>query len=156
MGMLQGKRVLVAGIASRRSIAWGIAEAMHREGAQLAFTYQNERLRERVDEAAASFGSDLVLPCDVARDEVLRLAATPATRPEAVKIAVRHQLVTPVSGAVVLESQQQYDAAGLRPAAPHEVPTIPEPGTWAVIAVATLMLAVTWWRRRRESQWTAR
>jgi len=68
MGMLHGKRVLVAGIASRRSIAWGIAEAMHREGAQLAFTYQNERLRERVDEAAASFGSDLVLPCDVAND----------------------------------------------------------------------------------------
>ena len=68
MGMLQGKRALVAGIASRRSIAWGIAEAMHREGAQLAFTYQNERLRDRVDDAAAAFGSDLVLPCDVAND----------------------------------------------------------------------------------------
>ena len=68
MGLLQGKRALIVGIASHRSIAWGIAEAMHREGAQLAFTYQTERLRERVDEAAKEFGSDIVLPCDVAED----------------------------------------------------------------------------------------
>jgi enoyl-[acyl-carrier protein] reductase I len=68
MGFLQGKRALIVGIASKRSIAWGIAEAMHREGAQLAFTYQNERLKGRVEEAAAEFGSDIVLPCDVADD----------------------------------------------------------------------------------------
>jgi len=68
MGFLQGKRALIVGIASKRSIAWGIAEAMRREGAQLAFTYQNERLKSRVDEAAAEFGSDIVLPCDVAED----------------------------------------------------------------------------------------
>lgn len=68
MGFLHGKRALIVGIASQRSIAWGIANAMHREGAQLAFTYQNERLKERVDEAAATFGSSIVLPCDVASD----------------------------------------------------------------------------------------
>ena len=68
MGFLTGKRALVVGIASDRSIATGIAEAMHREGAQLAFTYQNDRLKERVEKAAASFGSDIVLPCDVALD----------------------------------------------------------------------------------------
>ena len=68
MGFLQGKRALIVGIASKRSIAWGIAEAMHREGAQLAFTYQNERLKGRVEEAAAEFGSDIALPCDVADD----------------------------------------------------------------------------------------
>jgi len=68
MGFLHGKRALIVGIASQRSIAWGIANAMHREGAQLAFTYQNERLKSRVEEAAASFGSNLVLPCDVAED----------------------------------------------------------------------------------------
>ena len=68
MGFLQGKRALIVGVASKRSIAWGIAEAMHREGALLAFTYQNERLKSRVDEAAAAFGSDIVLPCDVADD----------------------------------------------------------------------------------------
>ncbi|MGY3230084.1 enoyl-[acyl-carrier protein] reductase I [Luteibacter sp. HA06] len=62
------KRVLIVGIASRRSIAWGIAEAMHREGAELAFTYQNERLKDRVEEAAAEFGSNLVLECDVGID----------------------------------------------------------------------------------------
>jgi enoyl-[acyl-carrier protein] reductase I len=68
MGFLHRKRVLVVGIASRRSIAWGIAEAMHREGAELAFTYQNERLKDRVDEAASEFGSNLVLECDVGID----------------------------------------------------------------------------------------
>lgn len=71
MGFLHGKRALIVGIASQRSIAWGIANAMHREGAQLAFTYQNERLRDRVDEAASTFGSNIVLPCDVSSDAVI-------------------------------------------------------------------------------------
>jgi len=68
MGFLHGKRALIVVIASQRSIAWGIANAMHREGAQLAFTYQNERLKSRVEEAANAFGSNIVLPCDVAED----------------------------------------------------------------------------------------
>jgi len=68
MGFLKGKRALVVGIASHRSIASGIAEAMHREGAELALTYQNERLRERVEDAAKEYGSDIVLPCDVGVD----------------------------------------------------------------------------------------
>jgi enoyl-[acyl-carrier protein] reductase I len=69
MGFLHGKRALVTGVLSQRSIAWGIANAMHREGAQLAFTYVDEKLKDRVDEAANTFGSNLVLPCDVSRDE---------------------------------------------------------------------------------------
>lgn len=69
MGMLDGKRALIVGVASKRSIAWGIAEAMHREGAELAFTYQNERLKERVEDLAGSLGSNIVLPCDVAIDD---------------------------------------------------------------------------------------
>jgi len=68
MGFLQGKRALVTGIASQRSIASGIAEAMHREGAELALTYQNDKLKTRVEKAAAEFGSDIVLPLDVADD----------------------------------------------------------------------------------------
>jgi enoyl-[acyl-carrier protein] reductase I len=72
MGFLHGKRALIVGIASQRSIAWGIANAMYREGAQLAFTYQNERLKDRVDEAANAFGSNLALPCDVADDAQIR------------------------------------------------------------------------------------
>ncbi|GMU42023.1 MAG: enoyl-ACP reductase [Xanthomonadales bacterium] len=68
MGFLAGKRALITGIASQRSIAWGIAAAMYREGAALAFSYQNERLRERVDAAAAEFGGGPVLACDVAVD----------------------------------------------------------------------------------------
>jgi enoyl-[acyl-carrier protein] reductase I len=69
MGFLQGKRALITGVLNQRSIAWGIASAMHREGAQLAFTYVNDKLRSRVEEAAQAFGSDIVLPCDVGNDE---------------------------------------------------------------------------------------
>ncbi|HEY8509392.1 MAG TPA: enoyl-ACP reductase [Steroidobacteraceae bacterium] len=69
MGFLAGKRALVVGVATDRSIAWGIAQAMHREGAELAFTYQTEKLRERVEPLASSLGSKIVLPLDVSRDE---------------------------------------------------------------------------------------
>ena len=69
MGFLAGKRALIVGVASERSIASGIAKAMHREGAALAFTYQNDRLKERVDKLAAALGSSVVLPCDVSSDE---------------------------------------------------------------------------------------
>jgi enoyl-[acyl-carrier protein] reductase I len=68
MGFMSGKRVLIVGVASKLSIAYGIAAAMSREGAELAFTYQNEKLKKRVEEFAASFGSSLVFPCDVAQD----------------------------------------------------------------------------------------
>ena len=69
MPMLEGKRALIIGVASPRSIAWGIAQAMHREGAELAFTYQNDKLRPRVDKIAQQTASDVVLPLDVADDE---------------------------------------------------------------------------------------
>jgi len=69
MGILQGKRALIVGVASPRSIAWGIAEAMHREGAELAFTYQNDKLKSRVDKIAEQTGSNLVMPLDVAEDD---------------------------------------------------------------------------------------
>ena len=62
MGFLTGKRALITGIASQRSIANGIAEAMRREGAELAFTYQNEKLKSRVEDAAGEYGSSIVLP----------------------------------------------------------------------------------------------
>jgi len=68
MGFLHGKRALITGVLNHRSIAWGIANAMHREGAELAFTYVNDKLKDRVDEAAVQFGSNIVLPCDVSSD----------------------------------------------------------------------------------------
>ena len=68
MGFLSGKRALIVGVANERSIAWGIAQAMHREGAELAFTYAGEKLRERVEPLAASIGSRVVLPLDVTSD----------------------------------------------------------------------------------------
>ena len=69
MGFLAGKRALIVGLATERSIAYGIANAMHREGAELAFTYQNDRLKDRVEQIATELGSKVVLPMDVAFDE---------------------------------------------------------------------------------------
>lgn len=71
MGMLTGKKALIVGLASNRSIAYGIAKAFHAEGASLAFTYQNEKLQSRVQKMAAEFGSDLTFPCDVADDNAI-------------------------------------------------------------------------------------
>lgn len=68
MGFLAGKRILITGLLSNRSIAYGIAKACHREGAQLAFTYQSERFQERIQKFAAEFGSDMVYQVDVADD----------------------------------------------------------------------------------------
>lgn len=68
MGFLSEKRILITGVASNRSIAWGVAEAMHREGATLAFTYQGEKLKGRVEDLAAKCDSELVLPLDVSSD----------------------------------------------------------------------------------------
>jgi len=69
MGFLTGKRALIVGLASNRSIAWGIAKAMQREGAELAFTYQNDKLRDRVEKMAAECGTEIIVPCDVSNDE---------------------------------------------------------------------------------------
>lgn len=71
MGFLTGKRVLIAGVASNRSIAYGIAKAMQSQGAELAFTYQNDRLKARVEKFAKQLGSDIVVPCDVGTDTAI-------------------------------------------------------------------------------------
>ena len=68
MGFLAGRRALVVGLATDRSIAWGISQAMQREGAELAFTYQNDRIKDRVVELATALGSTLVMPMDVGID----------------------------------------------------------------------------------------
>jgi enoyl-[acyl-carrier protein] reductase I len=70
MSLLADKTGIVFGVANKRSIAWAIAQAWHKAGARLAFTYQGERLKENVEELAGTFGGDtLILPCDVTRDE---------------------------------------------------------------------------------------
>jgi enoyl-[acyl-carrier protein] reductase I len=69
MGFLAGKKILITGILSNRSIAYGVAHACRREGATLAFTYVNDELKDRVVKIAAEFGSVPVLPCDVTRDQ---------------------------------------------------------------------------------------
>src|SRR3546814_14065361 len=81
MGFLQGKRALITGIASQRSIASGIADAMHRQGAALALTYQTDKLRSRVAAAATEYGSDTVLPPDVSHDEQIDACFADAGKP---------------------------------------------------------------------------
>lgn len=74
MGFLAGKRALIVGLATERSIAYGIANAMRREGAELAFTFQNDRLKDRVESIAKEMGSNIVLPMDVAFDDQIDAA----------------------------------------------------------------------------------
>lgn len=69
MAFLQGKKILITGVLSNRSIAYGIAQACHREGAELAFTYVGERFKDRITEFAGNFGSQLIFDCDVGSDE---------------------------------------------------------------------------------------
>ena len=70
MSLLAGKTGIVFGVANKRSIAWAIAQAWHKAGAKLAFTYQGERLKDNVEELAGTFGADtLLMPCDVTKDE---------------------------------------------------------------------------------------
>ncbi len=73
MGFMTNKRILITGVASNRSIAWGAAQAMRREGAELAFTYQGEKLQGRVTDLAASCDSNIVLPLDVSSDEQINV-----------------------------------------------------------------------------------
>jgi len=74
MGFLTGKRLLITGVLSNRSIAYGIARACHAQGAELAFSYVGERFRERITGFAAEFGSELVFECDVGDDaQIARL-----------------------------------------------------------------------------------
>ena len=74
MGILAGKRALIVGVATDRSIAWGIAQAMHAQGAELAFSYANDTFRQRVEPLAASIGSKLLMPIDVQLDEQIDAA----------------------------------------------------------------------------------
>lgn len=74
MGFLSGKRALIVGVATDRSIAWGIAQAMQREGAELAFSYAGEKFKERVEPLAQSIGSRLTMPLDVTIDDEIDAA----------------------------------------------------------------------------------
>ncbi len=69
MGLLDGRKGLVFGVANERSIAWAIARALHNEGAELAFTYQNQTLESRVRPLAEGIGSEIIIPCDVTKDD---------------------------------------------------------------------------------------
>ncbi len=76
MGFLADKKILITGLISKHSIAYGIAKACHREGAQLAFTYQTERFEERIQKFAAEFDSTLIFPLDVSSDEQINAVFT--------------------------------------------------------------------------------
>src|SRR3972149_1162687 len=69
MGLLKNKRALIVGAINTYSIAYGIAKCMHREGAEIAFTYQNEKIKERVEKIAEEVNSNIVFSCDLAYDD---------------------------------------------------------------------------------------
>ncbi|MFP4251867.1 MAG: enoyl-ACP reductase [Guyparkeria sp.] len=97
MGFLSGKRALITGIANNRSIAFGIAEAMHREGAELAFTYLNDRFKPKVEKATKDLGSSIYLPFDATDDEQVD-ALFPALAehwPEGVDIVIHAMAFAP-------------------------------------------------------------
>ncbi len=133
MGFLQGKRALIVGVASKRSIAWGIAEAMHRQGAELAFTYQTEKLKSRVEQIAEICESDIIIPCDVAFDDQIDNVFTELGKHwdgfdiliHAVGFAPRDQLVGDYLDAVTREGFQiahdisSYSFAALAKAGRH-------------------------------------
>jgi hypothetical protein len=104
------------------------------------------RLRDQSIDGLAA-GSDHIARL-WANDRVLELMHNSGDRAEAVALAARYHLVTPVSGAVVLESKQQYDESRLTPVSQATVPTVPEPHEWALIAIACIALMWLVWRRR--------
>ncbi|HSB61119.1 MAG TPA: enoyl-ACP reductase [Vicinamibacteria bacterium] len=113
--LLEGKHGLVLGIANKRSIAWGIARAVNREGARLAVTYQGERLEENVRELAGSLRDPVILPCDVARDEDLKALAAGIEREmghlDFVVHAVAYALREELDGEFVNTSREGYRVA---------------------------------------------
>ena len=113
--LLEGKHGLVLGIANKRSLAWGIAQAVHREGARLAVTYQGERLEENVRDLAAGLRDPVILPCDVSRDEDLQALADGARRElghlDFVVHAVAYALREELDGEFVNTSREGYRVA---------------------------------------------
>ena len=98
MGFLKGKKALIVGLASSRSIAYGVAQAFHQQGAELAFAYQSEKLSERVKDLAKDFNSTLAFPCDVSSDEQIKeLAASLQTHWAKVDIIVHAVAFAPAN-----------------------------------------------------------
>jgi len=96
MGFLAGKRILITGLLSNRSIAYGIAKAMKREGAELAFTYQAEGIRGRVEKLAAEFDSDLLFSCDVTSDKEINKSFEDLVHQDALHRPLGYAKHTPV------------------------------------------------------------
>jgi enoyl-[acyl-carrier protein] reductase I len=113
--LLEGKKGLILGVANKRSIAWGIAQAATREGARLALTFQGERLEENVRELSAALASPLILPCDVSRDEDLDALAESLQREwgglDFVVHSVAYALREELDGAFLDTSREGYRIA---------------------------------------------
>jgi enoyl-[acyl-carrier protein] reductase I len=113
--LLEGKQGLILGIANKRSLAWGIAQAVDREGARLAVTYQGERLEENVRELAEGLANPLILPCDVTKDEDLDALAESIKKEfgglDFVVHAVAYALREELDGEFVNTSREGYRIA---------------------------------------------
>ncbi len=135
MGFLAGKRVLITGLLSNRSIAYGIARSMQREGATLAFTYQGEAVKDRVVKLAGEFASDLVFPCDVAADdEITRVFADLGARWDGALDGLVHSIAFAPREALAGEYLEGLSREAFRTA--HEVSSY----SFAALAKAALPL----------------
>src|SRR5258708_12644991 len=124
MGFLADKKILITGLLSNRSIAYGIAKACRREGAALAFTYVNDELKARVVKLAADFGSAPVLPCDVTRDEDIAALFDALERDWGTLDGLLHSIAFAPPEALVPDSPHPL------PPSPFPTPLAPNPSTF--------------------------
>ena len=114
MGFLKGKKALIVGLATDRSIAWGISQAMQREGAELAFTYQNDRIKDRVVEHAGELGSKLVMPMDVGIDGEIDAAFARLTSEWGALDVIVHSVAFAPREALTGDFVDEHDPRGVR------------------------------------------
>src|SRR5258708_23684260 len=132
MGFLASKRVLITGLLSNRSIAYGVARAARREGAELAFTYQNERFKDRVTEMAGEFGSTLAFPCDAANDAEIAALFSGLSKKWNALDGLVHALAFAPRAAVAGDFLQGLSREGLRIAHDLSSSTFPTPAKAAL------------------------
>lgn len=156
---IPGPNAIVAGLGDAFLESFSRTGSLGSDLERLATTWlsgaRTRAVRERLESEDEIPGQAVETSRHLARlwahDEVLALlrAEDTESRERAVALALDHQLVTPVTGAVVLETQEQYDRDGLKPVDPATVPSVPEPATWMLLLVSAACLGALQWKRRR-------
>jgi len=152
MGLMDGKRGIIFGVANDKSIAWGVAQQLHAAGAELAFTYLNEALEKRVRPLADSLGSKIILPCDVGSDEAVAAVFSELEQQwgtidfvvHAVAFANREDLKNPFSqtSREGFNLAMDISAYSLLPMTRYAMPLMPEGGSIVTMSYLGAGMAV--------------